>query len=106
MKKRSVALAIIFSIITFGIYAIYWFVCLTNDSNRICPEKATAGGGLAILFTIITCGIYTFYWHYRLGKKLGEESVAFLLLSVVGLGIIAWAIAQSNINALIEKQPA
>lgn len=26
MKKRNLALCVIFSIITFGIYAIYWFI--------------------------------------------------------------------------------
>lgn len=54
MKKRNVALAIIFTIITFGIYGIYWFVCLTNDSNTLCPEQKTASGGLAFLFTLIS----------------------------------------------------
>ena len=31
IKQRNIALCIVFSIITFGIYALYWFVCLTND---------------------------------------------------------------------------
>ena len=31
MKNRNIALCIIFSIITFGIYGIYWFICLTNE---------------------------------------------------------------------------
>ncbi|MFQ7078384.1 MAG: DUF4234 domain-containing protein [Christensenellaceae bacterium] len=69
MKKRNIALAIVFTIITFGIYGIYWFVCLTNDSNRMNSAEATASGGMAVLFTIITFGIYSFYWAYKLGKK-------------------------------------
>lgn len=33
MKKRNIVLAVVFTIITLGIYGIYRFVCLTNDSN-------------------------------------------------------------------------
>ena len=70
MKKRNIALAIVFTIITFGIYGIYWFVCLTNDSNRMNSAEATASGGMAVLFTIITFGIYSFYCAYKLWKKV------------------------------------
>ena len=60
MKKRNIVLAIIFTIITLGIYGIYWFVCLTNDSNQMSVEEATASGGMAILFIVITLGMYGF----------------------------------------------
>lgn len=99
MKKRNVALAIIFSIITLGIYAVYWFVCLTNDSNRLAPDEATASGGLALLFNVITFGIYGIYWYYKLGKKVGASESAYLLLGLFGFGIIAYALAQSKINS-------
>lgn len=35
IKQRNIALCIVFSIITFGIYALYWFVCL----NLIRPSS-------------------------------------------------------------------
>ena len=35
VKKRSIPLAIIFSIITCGIYAIYWMICLNDDINAL-----------------------------------------------------------------------
>ena len=103
IKKRSVALAIVFSIITCGLYAIYWFVCLTNDTNRL-SKYETAGGVAAWFFNFLTCGIYSFYWHYMLGKKVGDiekgssSGVLYLVLSFFGLGIIAWALAQSALN--------
>lgn len=102
MKKRSIGLAILFTIITFGIYGIYWFICLTNDSNSICPEKATAKGGLAFLFTLITFGIYDFYWNYKLGQKLTGSGTLYLILSLIGFGWINYILAQSEINKKIE----
>lgn len=98
MKKRNIVLAILFTIITFGIYGIYWFVCLTNDSNTINPEKKTASGGLAILFTLISFGIYGFYWNYKLGVKLTGGGALYLILSLIGFGWVNYILAQSEIN--------
>ena len=101
MKKRNLALAILFSIITFGIYAIYWRICITNDSNEICPSEATASGGMAILFSIITLGIYNFYWTYKLGVKLKGSGGLYLVLFILGFGWINFLLAQSEINKYI-----
>lgn len=65
------------------------------------PQEKTASGGVAILFTILTLGIYDLYWHYKLGKKLNDSGAVYLILSLLGLGIIARAIAQSKINAAV-----
>ena len=103
MKKRSIAGCIILTFVTFGIYGIYWFVKLTNETNRLAPEEATMSGGLAFLVTLCTLGIYGLYWGYKLGKKMdiisGKESnsgIIYLLLTLLGLGIIAEALAQNQ----------
>ncbi len=101
MKKRNVGLAILFTIITFGIYGIYWFICLTNDSNTINPDEKTASGGLALLLSIVTFGIYGIYWSYKLGKKLTGSGTVYLLLSLFGLGIVDYVLAQIEINKKI-----
>lgn len=106
MKRRNIALCILFSIISFGIYDLYWFVKLTNDSNTICPEKKTASGGMALLFSIITGGIYTIYWMYKLGQKLKGSGVLYLVLSLFGFGWLNFIFAQSEINSYIDKQAA
>ena len=112
MKNRNIALCIIFSIITFGIYGIYWFICLTNEMNMATPDDTyQTSGGMAFLFSLLTCGIYSFYWNYRMGQKidsvkngsnavlfLSSLTVLFLILSIFGLGIVNYCIAQSFIN--------
>lgn len=111
IKRRNAALCVFFSIITLGIYAIYWFVCLTNDTNKLSRYK-TAGGGMAILFSIITLGIYSIYWVYMLGKKAGDidrdksSGVAYLLLNIFlpGIGtVIAYCLAQGVLNRACDK---
>lgn len=108
MKKRNVFLAIIFSVLTLGIYYIYWFVKLTNASNALAPKHATMGGLGAWLVSIITGGIYFFYWTYRLGQKAGEmldrssEGFLYLILAFFTFGFVPMCMGQSSVNKAIE----
>lgn len=108
MKHRSVGMSVFFTIITCGIYGLYWFVCLTDESNE-CTGRGVTTGGMALLFSIITCGIYSFYWNYKMGDKLdqaraergvpaGSQAILYLILSILGLSIVSWALIQSELN--------
>lgn len=108
MHNRSVGLCVFFSIITCGIYGLYWLVVLTDDSTEVTGHGTTTGG-MALLFSIVTCGIYTIYWNYKMGQKLDEAraergvplgslSILYLVLSIFGLGIVSMALMQSELN--------
>lgn len=44
MKKRNIAVCVILTIVTLGIYGLYWFVKITNDVNELAnPEKKSSG---------------------------------------------------------------
>lgn len=51
-------MCILLTIVTCGIYGLYWFVCITDDTNEMSGENELAGGGMALLLTLVTCGIY------------------------------------------------
>lgn len=113
MKKRNLALCVIFSIITFGIYAIYWFIKINNDANELANPPKRTSGGVAFLLTLITCGIYGIYWAYKMGNQLDSAlkqrgmptkngAVLYLILSVIGLGFIGWILMQNTINSMIS----
>lgn len=108
LPERNIVVCILLSLITCGIYSIYWFIVMTDESNMVSDDQ-TASGGTAFLFTIITCGIYFYYWNYKMGQKLhqagqkynkpiGDNSIVYLLLSIFGLGIINYCIIQSDLN--------
>ena len=111
IKERNIVLAILFSFLTCGIYMIYWFICLSDDTNTVANENGTSGG-MAFLFSLITCGIYTFYWMYKQGEKLdaaktargiannGNSGIIYLVLTLFGFGIIAYALMQDSLNKL------
>lgn len=106
--KRSIGMCILFSILTCGIYGLYWIICLNNDVNNLSRTNGTSGG-MVILFSLLTCGIYGLYWIYTMGTRMDQVRVEnncstesygimFLILSIFGLSIIAYAILQSEIN--------
>lgn len=110
IKERNVAVCIILSLVTCGIYGIYWFICLNNDANTV-SNTFTTSGGVAFLLSIVTCGIYYFYWSYKQGEKIdhaknsrgiqsSNTGVVYLLLSIFGLGIIGYALMQNELNNL------
>lgn len=106
--QRSVALCIVLSVITCGIYGWYWMVVATDDVNRVTNRPGTSGG-LSLVFTLITCSIYGLYWAWTMGDKLdaareangvarGYFPIIFLVLNFFGLGVITLALMQNELN--------
>lgn len=108
MHQRNVAVSIILTLVTCGIYGLYWMVCLTDDSTEVTGMGRTSGG-MALVLTLITCSIYRLYWAYKMGEKLdmsraqrgvptGSLAIVYLVLSIFGLDIIVWALIQGELN--------
>lgn len=115
-KSRNVGLSIVLTIVTFGIYGVYWFIQLTNEANELSEENKPSGG-MAFLLTMVSCGIYSFVWSYNMGKKMqiaqikngvpdNDNSVLYLALNFFALTIVTYALIQSDINRIIEKSNA
>jgi len=105
MKNRSIAVAIILTLITCGIYGIYWIAVVNNDINTITGHPEDTSGGMVVLLSIVTCGIYALYWNYKMGAKIDEmnggsssNAIVFLLLSIFGLSIVGIALMQDFVN--------
>lgn len=109
MKQRNIVVAIILTILTCGIYGIYWFIKMTDEINALRGEPGATSGIKAFLFTLLTCGIYSFYWNYKMGKKIYEielmnnkpasdNSILYLILALLGLSIVNWCLIQDELN--------
>lgn len=104
--ERNIGIAILLSIITCGIYAIYWFITLTNEVNAKYGDPNATSGGVAFLLTLVTCGIYGYFWAYKLGEKVdaikgnpaGNSNILYLVFEIFGLNIVTLALAQDAIN--------
>ena len=113
IQKRNIAVCVILSIVTFGIYGIYWFVCLHNDTNTAAGDTTDLSAVAAFLLTIVTCGIYGIYWMYKRGKQIeqaqknrnvqaSDSAVLYLILTIVGLSIVAMILCQLELNKIAD----
>jgi hypothetical protein len=113
LQKRDIAKAIIFSIITLGIYALYWFVKMNDEVNQSIGNPNDTPGVTALILTIVTCGIYGIYWAYKKGEVVDNyyankgmpkpnNAVIYLVLCLFGLSIVTYALLQNELNKAAE----
>ena len=116
IKERNIVVCILLSLITCGIYGIYWFIVLTDDVAKANSDPEFTGVK-AFIFTLITCGIYGIYWAYKIGKELYEanqkrginasdNSILYLILDIFGLGIVTYCLAQNELNMIARSENA
>ena len=112
LQKRSIPMAIVLTIVTCGIYGIIWFLDLTNDAAKL-NNDSEFSGGKAFIFTLLTCGIYGVYWNYKMGQEIyqakqkrnmnaSDNSILYLVLGLLNLGIVNYCLMQNEINEMIE----
>lgn len=114
ITKRNIGISIVLTIITCGIYGIYWFICLVNELNIASDEPQATSGGMVFLLSIVTCGIYLLFWMYKAGEKINKakamrgmptdsnSGILYLVLSLFGLDIVAYALIQSDLNNMAQ----
>ena len=112
IKKRDIAMCIVLSIITCGIYGIYWEYCIVQDSNTASNEPYATSGGMVILLSIVTCGIYGLYWVYKNGNRMNaamaraglpcdtNKALLYVILNIFGLSIVTMALMQDDLNRM------
>ena len=110
ITKKDIATQIILSVLTCGIYSLYWLATITDDVNNLLDEKSNTSGVTIILLSILTCGLYLIYWNYDIGKKLsilGEKynievnnngSLIYMILSICKLDLVSYILIQSDLN--------
>jgi len=95
MKHRDPILVVLFSLITFGISGLVWFVQTKNEMNKKGANIPTAW------LLVIPLIEYIWFWKFSEGvegvtnRRMGAGT-AFLLL--VLLGVIGMAIIQAEFN--------
>ena len=109
IKERNPVVSVILSIITCGIYQLYWYCTVNDDIDAISENPNKRNGVVVILLTLVTCGIYGFYWWYQNGQlmeqanekkgiKGNSNAILYLILAIFGLSIVNFIIAQVDIN--------
>jgi Domain of unknown function (DUF4234) len=103
---RSIALSILLTLVTCGLYNLYWQYRQMQSVNDLL-ERDEYSFWPWLLLTLLTCGLYHIYHEYRMSEDIARSTgrdpksnrrIA-VVLSVFGLSIVVDAIQQSHINA-------
>ncbi len=95
LEHRDPITVLILSIITFGIYGIYWMVKTSWELNEAGADIPTAW--------LIIVPIISIWWEWKFCEGVeqvtnGEMSTAVAFLLLYFLGVIGAAIIQSSLN--------
>lgn len=106
---REIVTCIILSLITCGIYSLYWFYNVAKDLNTVKSDGNEMSPGAVVLLSLITCGIYGIIWAYKSGEKIDELSsmrgvqssntgILYAVLFAFGLAIVDYCLIQNFLN--------
>jgi H+/Cl- antiporter ClcA len=104
VKYRNPVLVILFSIITLGIYGIYWLVSTTNELRRL---TSIAPDPLALFLLLIpVLNIFVWIWYYwKYSKEVEEISgvqAILLFLFWILLSPVSMIITQVGLNKKVQ----
>ncbi len=112
--KKNVAVCIIFSIVTFGIYLVYWQYKLVKNTRALRGDNKSSTAEF-LLFAYVP--FYHYYWFFTRGVAVKNSLKAlnypvcgdgwlYLLLDICRLGIVSIAIMQNDFNNMpVDKMP-
>ncbi len=95
---RTFGTYLLFSILTCGIYAIFFFYYLIEDLNTVCEPVEDINDSqkspnyiLVVIFSLLTCGIYTLFWLYKQGNRIQIAGKRYGLdISENGTTLLLW----------------
>lgn len=69
---RDFGKGLLLSVITLGIYALYWQYMFVKDLQKIAGEDSIRDYIPAVLIGIVTFGLYMIYYQYKMGKAVND----------------------------------
>ncbi len=104
MNKRSIIAMILLSIITCGIYLIFWMYLARSEFQQLSGDQSISPG-LELLFCLL-CAPYSLYWIYKFssdiakyqyqnGLQVTDNSAINLILYIFGFGFISFLLIQN-----------
>lgn len=106
---QSVALGLVLTIFTFGLYNLYWNWRQMRSCNELLGRREFSWT-LWLILVILTFGIYHLFYQYKMGAAINEIQelldlpvtdglpVLSLVAAIVGFGVVADCVHQHELN--------
>ncbi len=107
IEKRNIALAVVLSIITCGIYAIVWVVKMMKEAVQFKDENDDALLEILLGIFLLPVGFFLAEKKFAEGcqaKGIPHEdrTILYLILGLIGLGIVDMIMLQSDLNNIAD----
>lgn len=104
-KQRNIVTCILLSLVTCGIYGIYWLVMLAKEAVSV--KDPMDSGILEIVLMLFLPFLGFFLAEKKFAEGCAEKgivhsdnSILYLILGLVGLGIVSACMMQNDLNKL------
>ena len=111
IKQRNIVTSILLTIVTCGIYGIYWIVMLVKDAVSV--KDANDSAVLEIVLSLFLGPVGLFLTEKKFAEGCAEKgiehkdnSIIYLIIGFLGLGIVALCMIQNDLNKIAEATPA
>ena len=105
IKQRNIVTCILLTLITCGIYGIYWMIMLAKEAVSV--KDPADSGVLEIVLMLFLPFLGIFLCEKKLAEGCAEKGIAhtdnsvlYLILGLVGLGIVGICMLQNDLNKL------
>lgn len=105
IKQRNIVTCILLTLITCGIYGIYWTIMLAKEAVSV--KDPADSGVLEIVLMLFLPFLGIFLCEKKLAEGCAEKGIAhtdnsvlYLILGLIGLGIVGICMLQSDLNKL------
>lgn len=108
IKERNPIVAILLTVVTCGIYGIYWAVCLARESVSVKDPADSAILEIVLVLFFAPLGFFLAEKKFaegcaEKGIEHKDNSILYLVLGLVGLGIVDYVMMQNDLNAIAKK---
>lgn len=107
IKERNIVTCIILTLITCGIYGIYWVIMMAREAVSV--KDPSDSGVLEIVLMLFFPFVGFYLSEQKLAQGCAEKgiehkdnAVLYLILGLVGLGIVNYCMMQSDLNKVAQ----
>lgn len=105
IKERNIVLCIVLTLVTCGIYGIYWVIMLAKDAVSVKDPADNAVLEIVLMLFLPFLGIFLSEKKFAEGCQARgiahtDNSVLYLILGLVGLGIVGMCMLQNDLNKI------
>lgn len=107
IKERNIVTAVILSIITCGIYGIYWVICMIRDAVAVKDPCDNALLEIVLVLFLPFLGFFLAEQKFtegcaQKGIPHKDNAVLYLILGLLCLNIVNCCMMQSDLNKIAQ----